>query len=216
MNSRSNPPRVTRECKGCGKPFQPPMRDVNRGFGWFCSRACSQKHKSHPEYGARITANCSYCGAPIIRLSSRASKSKSGLLFCQRSCKDSAQRLESGIASIRPPHYGTAVGAIDAETYRNLAFRHHPARCNRCGYDRHKSVLRVHHRDRDRANRNPRNLEILCPTCHEEDHYLNGDGVYARNKSGGGCRIPTDLKVLIASETATASSPIPRERHLLL
>jgi 5-methylcytosine-specific restriction endonuclease McrA len=40
----------------------------------------------------------------------------------------------------------------------------------------------VHHIDRNRNNNDPSNLEILCPTCHEEEHYLNGDGVYHNNK----------------------------------
>ena len=176
------PPQITRQCP-CGKEFKPPMKDVNRGNGKFCSRGCAQKHQRRPQKNPALhtTLTCNMCGEQFSRRISNLFKSKSGLRFCSRKCKDQAQRLESGIEEIHPPHYGTA-GEVHSYTYREIAFRHHPAKCNRCGYDRYKSVLRVHHIDRDRTNRDPDNLEVLCPTCHEEEHYLANDGVYNRIK----------------------------------
>jgi hypothetical protein len=44
-------------------------------------------------------------------------------------------------------------------------------RCERCGYDRVREVLEVHHKDRKRSNNDLSNLEALCPTCHKEQHY---------------------------------------------
>jgi 5-methylcytosine-specific restriction endonuclease McrA len=40
----------------------------------------------------------------------------------------------------------------------------------------------VHHCDRDRSNRKPENLEIICPTCHAEEHYYAKDGMFGKNK----------------------------------
>jgi hypothetical protein len=40
-------------------------------------------------------------------------------------------------------------------------------------------VLQVHHRDRDRTNNEPVNLEVLCPTCHDEDHFFSKDGKWS-------------------------------------
>jgi hypothetical protein len=30
----------------------------------------------------------------------------------------------------------------------------------------------VHHRDRNRTHNDEENLELLCPNCHYEEHYL--------------------------------------------
>jgi HNH endonuclease len=172
---------LTRKCQQCNQEFNPPRREVNRGNGRFCSIPCASVGRAHPRWGNRITLTCAVCKNDFTRLAHRRKNSKSGIYFCSRRCKDIGQRLESNITAIHPPHYGQA-GDLDASTYRSIAFRHHPAKCNRCGYDRYKSVLRVHHIDRDRSNRASSNLEVLCPTCHEEEHYLAGDGVYSGMK----------------------------------
>ncbi|MHB1769558.1 MAG: HNH endonuclease [Minisyncoccota bacterium] len=44
-------------------------------------------------------------------------------------------------------------------------------RCERCGYDT-KEILNVHHKDRNHENNAMNNLELLCPNCHAEEHYL--------------------------------------------
>jgi 5-methylcytosine-specific restriction endonuclease McrA len=45
--------------------------------------------------------------------------------------------------------------------------------CNRCGYSAMPEILDVHHRDRDRTNNEPENLEVLCPNCHAIEHRIN-------------------------------------------
>jgi 5-methylcytosine-specific restriction endonuclease McrA len=35
--------------------------------------------------------------------------------------------------------------------------------------------LNIHHKDRDRSNNDPENLETLCPSCHMKLHWANGD-----------------------------------------
>lgn len=48
--------------------------------------------------------------------------------------------------------------------------------CERCGVDQsshreeHGQRLHVHHKDRDKQNNEPDNLEVLCKSCHEEEH----------------------------------------------
>ncbi len=44
--------------------------------------------------------------------------------------------------------------------------------CERCGYNRY-DILQVHHRDRNRDNNDLENLELICPNCHAEEHFLN-------------------------------------------
>ena len=43
--------------------------------------------------------------------------------------------------------------------------------CERCGYSK-KEVLHLHHKDRNRNNNDPSNLELICPNCHYEEHHL--------------------------------------------
>lgn len=164
------------KCQHCNSDFNPPQRELNRGNGKFCSRKCGNKGKRHPLTGHRSSLLCALCAKPFVRLTSNLYKSKSKLRFCSRKCKDIAQRL-GGIKEIQPPHYGIANGEY---SYRDVAFRHYPKKCNRCGYDKYPSILRVHHIDRNRQNNHPSNLEVLCPNCHEEDHFLAGDGLYSK------------------------------------
>jgi hypothetical protein len=49
--------------------------------------------------------------------------------------------------------------------YRKLAFDNYLPLCAYCGFGL-KAVLEVAHLDGDRNNNDPKNLAILCPTCH--------------------------------------------------
>jgi len=113
---------------------------------------------------------CAYCGDEFYCRPSKIAKSKSGLLFCCRKHKDLAQRI-GGIKAIQPSHY-----TDDGRNYRKKAFAFYPNECNQCGYDRHPEVLDVHHKDYDRTNCDMGNLEILCPTCHMEHHFVTKTG----------------------------------------
>ena len=50
---------------------------------------------------------CAKCGKEFYKNESKKKNSKSGLFFCTRTCKDSAQTIgNGGIKKIMPPHYG--------------------------------------------------------------------------------------------------------------
>ena len=53
------------------------------------------------------------------------------------------------------------------ERLRRAALDRAGWRCERCG---NGPPLEVHHRDGDRANNEPGNLEPLCPDCHLAEH----------------------------------------------
>lgn len=42
--------------------------------------------------------------------------------------------------------------------------------CQSCGYNTHKKVLEVHHKNKNRKDHALSNLITLCPTCHKEIH----------------------------------------------
>lgn len=165
-------------CVGCSSSFLVEKREVNRGNGKFCSKQCFGAHhsrmaainhsKNHPP-----NVRCDFCKINFYQSKSRLSKrqSRSGLHFCSRACKDQAQRIENGFKAIQPDHYGKG-----QSVYRDIAFRFHPKVCNRCGYSKQTAILEVHHKDCDRSNNLAQNLEVLCPTCHEEHHFDTSTG----------------------------------------
>ena len=44
-------------------------------------------------------------------------------------------------------------------------------KCESCTYNKH-GILQIHHKDRNRENNNSDNLELICPNCHYEKHFL--------------------------------------------
>jgi hypothetical protein len=43
--------------------------------------------------------------------------------------------------------------------------------CERCDYGKYE-ILQIHHKDRNRSNNDMSNLELICPDCHYEEHFL--------------------------------------------
>ncbi len=160
-------------CSFCGKVFYAP-KHVGRKY---CSKKCSLDAIK----ARRVALVCDGCGAPFTLPPNKLNKSKSGLHFCSRKCKDEAQRMGNYNAILRPSHYNDG-----RYSYREIARRTYPMICNRCGYDEYPGILRVHHRDRGRTNNKPDNLEILCPNCHEVEHYSSEDGLYTRHRKAFG------------------------------
>jgi hypothetical protein len=123
----------------------------------YCSIVCRARAREH-----KIESKCSTCGKIISRTPSQIKRSKSGLLFCDRSCKEYAQGLESGIAAIQPYHYGSAGGLY---SYRDKALKYRKF-CEICGYSEEIRMLDVHHRDGNRRNNKLANLQVLCVWDH--------------------------------------------------
>lgn len=170
-------PLVDIACQTCTKSFQARPIDRERGHAKYCSKQCSGiawKLWAATRPKPQSNSICAYCATSFYRNPSSKLKSKSGLLFCCREHKDIAQRL-GGIEAIQPDHYGAGNHA-----YREIAFRHHPKQCSRCGYDRIPEVIAVHHKDSNRENNHPSNLEPLCPTCHTEHHFITQTGYWKR------------------------------------
>lgn len=158
--------KIERTCLNpkCQQLFQAPVKEINRGHGKYCRQSCATTHTNslRKKIVHEPNASCSYCQMTFYIDKDRKSASKSGLYFCCREHKDISQRI-GGIEAIQPDHYGTTL-----KDYRDIAFRHYPKVCMRCGYD--KFVV-VHHRDYNRSNNSLENLEIICPNCHALEHW---------------------------------------------
>lgn len=163
--------KIQRLCNLCNKEYEAESRYLKRGQGVYCSRQCAGAAPK-PRIHNSILVECGLCNKQFSRQVSKT-KSKSGINFCSRKCKDKAQSFSGGIVAIQPDHYGSNPDGVD---YRSLAFQYFVLQCKECGWNEIPEVLEVNHIDCDRKNNNLSNLEILCPTCHAKFHYLTKTG----------------------------------------
>ncbi len=140
-------------CIVCGKAvYRRPIQLEQAKGRAFCGQVC---------YGifCRKEKPCIVCGKPIL-----ASLHKK---TCSRACSNK-NRAGMEYKGRRPND--------NAEHYRALKSRllaERGSHCERCRYNK-VEILQVHHVDRDRENNSLGNLELICPNCHAEEHYLKG------------------------------------------
>jgi hypothetical protein len=114
-------------------------------------------------YRKRHNVICAECGNKFEVKSNRFKKSKSGLFFCCRECKDNV--LNFSLAKV---------------TYSKRAFKHKVNKCEDCGEER-RYLLIVHHKDGNNKNNNLKNLEIVCNNCHTKRHLYFKNGRWRYN-----------------------------------
>lgn len=140
----------------CGKVFL----DRKSQPGKYCSRLCCSNSRIRT-----VEVNCANCGKLFNKQPGDLKWSKSGLYFCTRLCKDTAQRI-GGIEAIQPDHYGSS-----KIMYRAIYLRAGGVlECARCGYDEFNCGIDVHHLDENRDNNTKENLIALCSNCHRALH----------------------------------------------
>jgi 5-methylcytosine-specific restriction endonuclease McrA len=168
---------VSKECLNCSKVFKTPASEIKRGNGKFCCRLCCGKYNGILRIKIPNT-ECFICKKAFYRNPNAIKRrSKSGLVFCSRVCKEFAQSIQGGVSEIQPKHYKTGEA-----NYREIAYKFLERKCNRCQYSKHVQILEVHHKDRNRKNNQISNLEVLCPNCHMEEHFLQNDGKWNPTK----------------------------------
>lgn len=157
-------------CANCGKEVdrKPSYTKFNKKT--FCSADCQSNYLR-----TGVVLGCAYCGKDVYRTKSQYNKSKSGRIFCNRSCATSYNnsKYKSGVNN---PNYTNGAGS-----YRNKI---EVVVCEECGEDR-KYTLIIHHKDGNRTNNNKDNLEVLCGNCHAGRHlYYNKElGEFIFNSS---------------------------------
>lgn len=116
----------------------------------FCSQQCFG-------ISCRKEVPCIVCGKPIL----------SGLnkRTCNRSCSN-IQRIGIKYKIGRPRDNAKHERALKIKILLERT-----KVCERCGYDK-AEILQIHHKNRDRNDNNMSNLELICPNCHCEEHYL--------------------------------------------
>lgn len=139
------------QCFVCSKPIYRRPIEIKNGRV-FCSQEC---------YGLanRKETPCIVCGSPILASTNKKT--------CSRAC---ANKNRAG-AKYKIGRPKDKVRDQRALKLRLLSSK--GGRCERCGYDK-KEILNVHHKDWNHGNNVMSNLELLCPNCHAEEHYLKG------------------------------------------
>lgn len=146
-------------------------------------------------YKRNPNVNCNVCKIPIYKRPSQIASSK-GKLFCSALCYGVSCRKElpclvcgklilSGLNKktcsrscsnmhragikykIGSPH--DKVKSQQALKIRLVEER--GKNCERCNYSKYE-ILQIHHKNRNRKDNNLKNLELICPNCHYEEHFL--------------------------------------------
>ena len=147
-------------------------------------------------YKRKPNTNCVVCNAPVYRRPILLQASK-GRAFCSLLCYGISQRKETpcvvcGSPILASKHARTCSRACSnkyrtgikykigrplkdkVKNQRALKIRlinQRGTKCQRCGFAK-LEILHVHHKDRDRTHNELDNLELICPNCHAEEHYL--------------------------------------------
>lgn len=139
------------DCVICAKSIyrRPSEIKTNRGRV-FCSIICYGT-------GCRKEKPCAICGKLIL----------SGLnkKTCSRSC---ANTQRTGIKY----HTGRPRDKVRSQQALKLKLlKARGSKCERCNYKKYE-ILQVHHKNRNRNQNELSNLELICPNCHYEEHFL--------------------------------------------
>ncbi len=149
--------RISRICVQCGQPFERRPSELTKGRGGFCSIGCSTTHRNirdnpakKPEVQVRISANHADVSGPNNPMYGRRGK--------------------------EAPGYIDGRNSIGGVRWRQVALAERPPICERCGRKpSNPKNLHIHHKDQNRDNNSPDNLEVLCSTCHNRTHALPRD-----------------------------------------
>lgn len=113
----------------------------------YCSNECAWNARKKD-----VKKMCANCGKEFLAKTYRTKQSKSGNVFCSKSCSNSFNNRFRKKYSVN--------------TYRRIAFENFEHKCHLCGWNEDERILEVHHIDENRKNNNLNNLIILCPICH--------------------------------------------------
>jgi hypothetical protein len=144
---------MKRICGYCGKEIvvKPSrIREVN-----FCKYECFDAYrKLHLKV---VKCICEGCGKEFEKIEAEVKRTTSN--FCSKKCRK----------GILAPNYKSG---IKATYYRQFL----KTNCEECGATSH---LQIHHKDKNRHNNLPINLETVCRSCHNR---LHGVGKWSKYK----------------------------------
>lgn len=143
-------------CPNCGEKFRAKRNETLKHDQKYCCRKCYDEYRAKNK-PSLVVKNCLQCGKEFVQ---KYPNQK----FCSRSC---------------PMKYFYS----DHNNYKGwktikISMIEKSPKCSECGFDLMPGILQLHHKDRNSKNNTPDNVVILCPNCHEIDHYKAKDGRY--------------------------------------
>lgn len=154
------------KCPQCGKTFHPIGATKK-----FCSRSCAASWNHNIEQrgeGNTRKIKCKICGNEFNR-------HYKGQKYCSQECYhidrigDKNNRFNNYInASDRYLRYSANHPQYPGEYVHDVIYKntYNNDNCELCG----KSLEIVHHKDEDKLNNDPLNLQGLCKSCHAKLH----------------------------------------------
>lgn len=152
-------------CATCGKPIYRRPAQLSKFLKSYCSHVCKGQDQSK-------FIKCAVCDNLI--------KSRLHRKTCSRKCANKQKEglRYKGLLGRKPKDK-----VKDLQAIRKRVIEKCGNACTRCGYNRYP-ILEVHHIvERSKGGTDDiSNLELICPLCHAEEHYLrrlerNGAGV---------------------------------------
>lgn len=173
-----------------------------------CSEAFEKaKFAPKPPAAKGVWIECETCKRPFYVFPSRlrqAERKGAVIRYCSRKCRPYSKEFnpfwrrhhsEEAIAKMmeHPSHpvfvsgptnpnaaqYGPQFRGKTREWWKRY-LTETVGKCERCGYMEYPGILEIHHVDRNKRRNRRDNILLLCPTCHDVDHYLAEDGPYRR------------------------------------
>ena len=150
------------KCDQCGKEFNRKPSAIKNNTDKGRKNYCSNKCKKLGQFTGKVY-KCEKCGKEVYRNSAQVKKSKSGFVFCSKSCACSYNNsvLRKGSNN---PNWKTG-----DSLYVEIAYNTYIKECAICK-ESNKDLLEVHHIDKNRSNNDPSNLIILCANHHSLVH----------------------------------------------
>jgi hypothetical protein len=150
------------KCDHCGievdkKPSQV-KTNLEKGRKNYCSNDC----KKLGQFTGKLCV-CGTCGKEIYKTQSEIKRSKSGQVFCNKSC---ACSFNNTLLRSKENNPNWKNGNT---SYVKSAYENYLPECTICGFN-DLDALEVHHIDEDRSNGNIDNLIVLCANHHSLVH----------------------------------------------
>ena len=150
-------------CEFCENEFYSKPSWIKNSKGKYCSIKCSSENR---KLGKII--RCHICRKRTYKQKKAINGSKSGNLFCSKSCS-----LEWKNKTFIGHRHNNWINGGNSKSYRNIISRSKISKkCSLCGNDDIR-ILDVHHKDGNRKNNLLRNLIWLCCNCHFLVHRYN-------------------------------------------
>ncbi len=148
-------------CKMCGTEFSVKLSQLNLGWGKYCSKTCKTKNQCNGKF-----FSCFCCKKEVYRSLAQIKHSKSGKIFCSKSCQTTWKNKLSS-AEEHPNWMG------GTQIYRKILLQSQvPIICSLCKINDLR-ILSAHHIDHNRKNNQLSNLAWLCQNCHMLVHCDN-------------------------------------------